>query len=364
MNSDYRLQFEFAHKSEPESLWWHLIHLYQQCLYSINIHITESYLSRKVYQYLFQQNKIKKRQLNLPPFPKRDNFSIISNWARLFEELQAAWLEKNSLKTKIVNLFHQSLQEIRQVVEHIKNNGGSTTEQEKRKLFVERRRLETRIRFAVNKLSILGFDEVWEEIVSLICGDLFVIRDLLDVVVSLARQGYTDAIKQLRECYQNSEQETSEYVRAVILEALRFLPSLDVQDWHLIFESATEGKFDIERLKATETWLYLGDVSQHFVQSKHIEAVVKALNSDPPPFNRLKKNYILILGMHAPDAISNLLISSKDNDDYLIRDALKLALEGKVSDLFKENEPAIVRNYYNVKKAAAGEDKPHYSLYL
>lgn len=363
MNSGYRLQFEFAHKSEAESLWWHLIHIYKQCLYSINIHVTESYLSRKVYQYLFPQNKTKKRQLNLPPFPKRDNFSIISNWARLFEELQAAWNEKkNSLKTKIVDLFYQSLQEIR-LVEHLIKNGSYTTEQERRKLIVKRRRLETRIRFAVNKLSILGFDEVWEDIVSLICGDLFVLRDLLYVVVSLARQGKTDAIKQLIEYYQTSEHETSEYVRAVILEALRFLPSLDVQDWHLIFESATEGKYAIERLKATETWLHLSEDSKHFVQSKHIEAVVKALNSAPPPFNRLKKNYILILGIHAPDAISNISLLPKDNDDYLIHDALKLALEGKVSELFKENEPAIVRDYYNVKKAA-GEDKPHYSLYL
>ena len=361
MNSDYRLQFEFAH-SEIESLWWHLIHLYQQCLYSINIHVTETYLSRKIYQYLFQQNAIGKTQLNLPPFPNSDNFSIISNWARLFEDLQAAWLnKKNSLKTNIVNLFHQSLKELRQVVEKLKTSNGSKSKQEKRQLLVQRRRLETRIRFAVNKLSILGFDEVWKEIVSLICGDLFVIRDLLDVVVSLARQGYTDAIKQLRECYQNSEEERSSYIRAVILEALRFLPIIDVHDWELIFESATEGKSDIELLKATETWLYLGDVSKQFVQNQHIEAVVKALNSAPPPFNRLKKNYILILGMHAPDAISNVL-TQKDNEDYLIRDALKLALEGKVSELFKEDEPAIVRKYYSVKRATAGEDKHRYSL--
>lgn len=361
MNPAYRIQFEFAHKSETENLWWHLIHLYQQCLNSINIYVMENHLSRKVYQYLFQPNRSKKQHLNLPPFPKRDNFSVISNWAKLFHELEVMWLEeKDSLKIKIVDLFNQSVQEFRQVVEHLKNNGACITEQEKRELIVNRRRLETRIRFAVNKLSILGFNEVRKEIVSLICGDLFVIRDLRDVVVSLARQGYTDAIKQLREYYQSSEHE-SEYIRAVILEALRFLPSLDAQDWHLIFESSTEGKFDIERLKATETWLYLSDDSKHFVQSKHIEAVVKALNSAPPPFNRLKKNYILILGMHDPDAISNIL-PLEDNDDYLIRDALKLALEGKVSELFKENEPAIVRDYYNVKKAAAGEDKPRYSL--
>lgn len=365
INAEYRTKFEFANKSGNERLWWKLVSLYQQCLYSLNIHVTKTYLSRKIYQYIFQQKKRENRELNLPPFPNNDNYSVISNWARRFEELETAWLnDKNSFKQEIVNLFTQSLLELKRVYEQLNKSNTTISKQEKRQLIVQRRELETRIRFAINKLIILGFDEVWQEIVNLICND-FVIRDLLDVVISLARQGYTDAINQLQQCYQNSSKETIEYLRAVILEALRFLPSLNLKHWELIFEAATEGKSDIERLKATETWLYLGDVAKQFVQAKHIQAVVNALNSEPQPFTRLKKNYILILGMHAPDEITNVSISPKEPkvlDDYLIADALNLAQDGKVSELFKEDEPAIIRQYYSVKTTSDSEDKHRYSL--
>jgi hypothetical protein len=362
LNADSRTKFEFANKSGNERLWWNLISLYQQCLYSINIHVTETYLSRKIYQYLFQQTQRKNHELNLPPFPNSENYSVISNWARRFEELEKAWLnDKKKLKSEIVNLFTQSLLELKEISEQINKNDSTKSQPKKRQFIVQRRRLETRIRFAINKLIILGFDEVWQEIVNLICSD-FVIRDLLDVVISLARQGYTDAINQLKKYYQNSSNKTSEYLRAVILEALRFLPSLNLQDWELIFEAATEGTSDIERLKATETWLYLGDVAKQFVQAKHIQAVVNALNSEPQPFTRLKKNYILILGIHAPDEIPNVSISPKELNDYLIADALNLAQNGKVSELFKEDEPAIIRQYYSVKTASDSEDKHRYSL--
>lgn len=363
LNADYRTKLEFANKSGNERLWWNIISLYQQCLYSINIHVTETYLSRKIYQYLFRQNQRENHELTLPPFPNSDNYSAVSNWARRFEQLEKTWLNKrNSLKEEIVNLFTQSLLILKKISEVIKKTDSTISTQVKRQLIVERRRLETRIRFAINKLIILGLDEVWQEIVNLICSDLFVIRDLLDVVISLARQGYTDAINQLKQCYQNNSNKTSEYLRAVILEALRFLPSLNIQDWELIFEAATEGTSDIERLKATETWLYLGDVAKQFVQAKHIQAVVNALNSEPQPFIRLKKNYILILGMHDSNEFINVSISSKELDDYLIASALNLAQNGKVSELFKNSEPSIIRQYYTVKATSNSEDKHLYSL--
>jgi hypothetical protein len=63
------------------------------------------------------------------------------------------------------------------------------------KLINEQKNHETRIRFAVNKLAILGFDyilednndnrnPIWKEIVDIICHKkLFIIRDLLDIIV-------------------------------------------------------------------------------------------------------------------------------------------------------------------------------------
>lgn len=365
-NSEYRTKFEFANTSENENLWWFLISLYQQCLYSINIHIAKKDLSRKIYRYLFDQKQRTKPDLKLPPFPQKNNYSNISNWAKSFDKLEKNWLnEKNSLKIEIVKLFKQSFKQLLQVIEERKKNSSTISQQQQRQLNVKRRRLETRIRFAIPKLIILGLDEVWQEIVDLICSDLFLIRNnLLYVVISLASQGYTDAINQLKEYYQNNskEKEASEYIRAVILEALRFLPSLTIEDWQLIFETATEGKSDIEKLKATETWLYLGDIAKQFVQAEHIQAVVTALNSEPKPFTRLKKNYILILGMHAPDEIYNIKNLEEQLDDYLIVDAVNLAQEEKVLELIKQDEPAIIRQYYSVKDTPDSDEKSRPSL--
>lgn len=364
MNYDYRTEFELANSSHDEKAWWLLIKIYQHCLYSLGIYITEMRLSRKIYQKLVAQNLNKKKELSFSYFPNDDNFIIISQWANKFQELNDSWLyKKNQIKSQVVSLFQDSLKEHRDVTKVFSEQSNFLSEQEKRELNVNRRKAETRIRSSVNKLLILGFDKVWQEIVDLICDpDLFVIRDLLDVIVGLASQGYADAIKQLWQYYQKKEiatEEPSQYMRAILLEAFRFLPILELENWQLIFESATEGKSDIEKLKATETWLYLGCLAKSFVQPQHLENVVKALNSVPSPFTRLKKNYILILGMYNYDLPDNLPLSDEEENDYLIKDALKLAESGKVSEIFKEVEPARVRQYYNLKQAGISKDKQY-----
>ncbi|MBJ7298216.1 MAG: hypothetical protein JHC73_18385, partial [Dolichospermum sp.] len=274
------------------------------------------------------------------------------------------WIyQKNQIKSQVVNLFKESLKNLQEIIAIIKDKGHSISEQEKRKLNINKRKSETRIRTSVNKLLILGFDQVWEELIFVIC-DLFVIRNLLDVIIALASQGHRDAIKQLWQYYQNSNiatEESSEYVRAILLESLRFLPILKLAGWELIFTSATAAKSDIEKLKATETWLYLGHLAKPYVQPQHLQSIVNALKNDPPPFTRLKKNYILILGMYNYDLLDNIPLSNEEKNDYLIKDALKLAESGKVSELFKEIEPARVRQYYNPKQKSATKDK-QYSL--
>jgi len=367
MNYSYRTQFEFANSSNNASLWWQCIKFYQQCLYSIDIYVTEITLSRKIYQKLVAQKINKNKELNLPRFIGSENFVIISNWAKHFQVLNADWIAKNNeLKAKIVIIFKENLKDLLEILQYLEQTSNSISEKERREFNVKLRQSGSRLRWAVKKLIILGFEQVWQELVRLICHpNLFVIRDLLDVMVGLARQGYTDAIKQLWEHYQNSQiapEETSQYLRAVILEAFRFLPILEQHNWQLIFQCSTEGKSDIEKLKATETWLYLGDLAKPFVQSQHLQAIIKALESVPPPFTRLKKNYILILGMYNSELLDHIQISSEEKNDYLIKDALKLSEKGKVSELFKEVEPIRVRQYYNLKHVPITKDKSDYSL--
>ncbi|MGA9380684.1 MAG: reverse transcriptase domain-containing protein [Phormidium sp.] len=364
MNYDYRTEFELANSSHDEKYWWKLIKIYQHCLYSLGIYVPEIRLSRKIYQKLTSNKLNVKQQLDFPSFPTNDNFIIISKWCSQFQELNRTWMyRRKRLKSDIVKLFQVSLKELQAITAIIKEQSDVLSEKEKRELNIERRKLETRIRSSVNKLLILGFDQVWQEIVDLICDpDLFVIRDLLDVIIGLASQGHSDAIKQLWEYYRKiATEESSEYVRAIILESFRFLPILELDDWQLIFDCSTAAKSKIEKLKATETWLYLGQLAKPYVQPQHLQNIANALKSDPPPFTRLKKNYILILGMYNYDLPDNIPLTDEEKNDYLIKDALKLAESGKVSELFKEVEPARVRQYYNPKQQSVTKDK-QYSL--
>ncbi|MEB3149880.1 MAG: reverse transcriptase domain-containing protein [Sphaerospermopsis sp.] len=365
MNYEYRIKFRFAHNSDQENLWWELIKTYQQCLFSINIYVDSPYLSRKVFQVLFQHSENKINELNLPTFPKSSNFNIVFNWKRGFENSAGVWLDdKNKLKQKIITFFYDSLASLETIIEQIRISKNITLE-EKRKLKNKRREQETRLRFAVNKLAILGFDDLWKKIVQIICDEkLFVIRDLLDVIVSLARQGHTEAIQQLRDNYINKTNETSKYLRAVILEAMRYLPNIDIQDWEFIVKLALEGQSDIERLKATETWLYLGDIAKQFENEETLKSISKLLENSNELNSRLKKNYILILGLHDPEKLANLpnIEDLYKTQDYLISDSCKLVLNGKVSAIFEQDEPAIIRSYYSLKASGYKEDKPYQSL--
>ncbi|MHC5825385.1 MAG: hypothetical protein ACYT04_58440 [Nostoc sp.] len=94
---------------------------------------------------------------------------------------------------------------------------------------------------------------------------------------------------------------------------------------------------------ATESWLYLGHKYNDFKQSYHIDAVKKALQSEPS--NRLKKNYFLLLGQFEPNAVQEFSINV--NDPMLV-DARNIALQGNPSDIFDLPELKILReNYYS-----------------
>ena len=144
----------------------------------------------------------------------------------------------------------------------------------------------------------------------------------------------------------------SEYIRAVTLRGIRFLPAINKYVWEKIVEYSTTGT-TIECLMATETWLHLSHVAHQFTTDDHINAVYQALESDPPPVKRLRKNYILILGMY--DKKINMEVLGKDSD-YMLDEALKVALEGSNSDLFEYEEPKIIRDRYYSGKRQSNAD--------
>lgn len=347
MNSDYRTEFEKASRNNARS-WWHLVEKYQKALEYVGFYIEVTDLSRKIYRYCDDFNGKKRendlkgqQQLKLYSIYYSDNDSGLQEWLDYFKiHNQAWWKEKNDLRAEIIKLFEQSWIQLQKI-------SGRNSSAEKK--------LQKRLRSAINKLKILGFENITDRLIEILCESPWYIRDPLHILESLARQGYQNAVIQILSYYEITDEEKpahSEYMRAVTLRAIRFLENnFNVDLWEIMVRYATTGSL-VERLMATETWLYLGYMSHRFTKPNHIDAVWQELHSDKEIINnnRLKKNYIVILGLYETDLVSNdtELLNS---DDYMLREAKRLALTGNISELFEEPEPKILRDkYYSGKQ--------------
>lgn len=354
-NYQYRNEFAGAYRNN-DYLWRHLMEQYQKCLCHIKIYIEVPDLSRRIYKYLFDSKKrykdLKtKQELNLPHLPSDDREMSIEEWADDFHKLNYEWMgEKDRLRTKLINIFRESLKEREEIQK-------TPSDREKSR---RQRTLKTYIRFAVNKLLILGFTEIVRELVEILCEKPWVFREPLQIVESLAIQGYLVELMEVIAYYQNRSIQMSEYIRAISLRAIRFLPTINEYAWEKVVEYSINGTL-VERLMATETWLCLAynNLCDGLVQDSHIEAVSIALHSEPLPTARLKKNYLLILGLYKRDAISD---ESVDDNDYMLCEAYKMALEGSIEDLFEDYEPKIIRDkYYSGKDQSSGDGEAEVS---
>jgi hypothetical protein len=346
----YRNEFAGAYRNNNDYLWRHLIEQYQKCLFCINIYIEVPDLSRRIYKYLFDPKKrhrdLKREvELNLPPLPSDDREMSIREWDYDFQQLNYEWMgEKDRLRTKLINLFGESLKAIEEI-QKLPSDRNNIRRQ---------RTLKTYIRFAVNKLLIFGFTEIVRDVVEILCEKPWVFREPLQIVESLAIQGYLIELMEIIAYYQNRSHKMSEYIRAVSLRAIRFLPKINEYAWGKVVEYSINGTL-VERLMATETWLCLAynNLCDGLVQDSHIEAVSIALHSEPLPTARLQKNYLLILGLYKRDAISD---ESVDNNDYMLCEAYKMALDGSIDDLFEDYEPKIIRDKYYSGKDQSNAD--------
>ncbi|RUT09535.1 hypothetical protein DSM106972_000290 [Dulcicalothrix desertica PCC 7102] len=278
--------------------------------------------------------------------PNSESFDAIIQWAASFTSSNNIWNEnRNNIRIQLVELFKNSWQELRK-----ENNSNSS----------EIRKLQRHIRFALHRLSILGLGDILGSLMEILREAYWIIRDPINVLENLARQGYLAQIRSLLAYYQNLKQPV-EYLKAVTIRAMRFLPNIDAQEWELIVEFATisDGSVSIpERLMSTESWLYLGHKYNDFKQSHHIEAVKKALRSEPSLPSRLEKNYLLILGQFEPSAVEEFSINV--NDPMLVN-ARYLALQGNPSSIFDLPELKTLReNYYSGQSPTDSEEGSPY----
>jgi hypothetical protein len=247
-NSDYRQSFRKSY-FESNDEWWYRIQLYQECLESIDVFISSTLLSRRIYKYLFNQKKCEsdltlEKPLVLPDFPDDSFEEMIYAWSTAFEDNNAEWiLERNSLRSEIISLLNESWDAINRAIKENDSNA--------------ERKWTRRIRFCFNKLKQLGFEQIADTIVQVLRSKPWLIRNPSDLIEGLAAQGFTSQIISLLSHYTDETDAMQEYMKAITLRAIRFLPHVTSELWTELVNCSVSPSMATSLL-ATETWLHIG----------------------------------------------------------------------------------------------------------
>lgn len=173
----------------------------------------------------------------------------------------------------------------------------------------------------------------------------WVTREPSCILESLALQGYSEALLQIFSRYANDTDEANEYLRSVTLRALRFLPEVGNEHWEIITKYALQGTL-VERLMATETWLFHSDSPGFRLQVKHIREI-ESVKGDPSLPARLWKNYLLLIGRYDSNRVSKVGLA----DHLTLHQAYQVGHSGEGSELLSYVEPNLIRqNYYSGKQ--------------
>jgi hypothetical protein len=329
-NLDQDLRSAFRRSAEKRRTWWASISRYRSCLTELGLYTTESWLSRKLSTTISKDRDLDV-ELVFPILPQVATISEAQQWASEFRSSNPTWiLEREALKADLEILFAEGFAVIA-------NSRGTV---HKSDFDIASRRL----RFAVNRLGILGLENVHSELTQLLCETPWLVRDQHRLIADLARQGYSRDIWHLVEFHHRKQREMSTYMNAVALKAVRLLPHLEMSEWEKLVGFVFDGE-EIARLMATETWLVLTSaLTSSPLEAKVQEQTNAILNMASLPTRRLLKNYLLVLGMTCPERVSAL--NAFPNSDPLVTTAHNIGSEGSVSDLFLNAEPEILRRKY------------------
>lgn len=161
----------------------------------------------------------------------------------------------------------------------------------------------------------------------------------------MARQGFARELLDVFSHYRDDTQEMNQYLRSVVLRAIRFLPEVHDEHWDIIVERALLGTL-VERLMATETWLVLSESAGFVDQEEYTNQIRAELTRNVP--SRLAKNYLLLLSQYP-----SVDISSVDFDDGpTLLQAYRVGSRRDVSGLLGYVEPSLIREqYYGGRRA-------------
>lgn len=338
---DDSLRQKFIQWKEDDNLWWHWIKQYQICLERLGIFIDQGTLSRHIAKYLFHESRRRKdlsgdNELDYPDLPRATHEQVYDDWLKQFVLANKSWCDQyQSLCEQMTAMFLDSRG-------FLKNRCDLTP--------LEEERYQRRLRFALNRLRQTGLNEILVELLDLLKDTPWHIRDLLGTFNDLGRQQIEDAILDLMEFYQHSDQEMAEYLRVCLISALGNLHSVSEHHWQIIVDFAKSGSL-VERLAALEVWLKLSTTSQFHNYKQFAEEICSSTDRSGLT-TRIKKSYLLLFQEY--DISCNVEITH----DPLIQSAFKQ--KGQATFLFDYAEPSVVMDYYSGLREE-DQDRP-YSL--
>lgn len=350
MNKDYRQYFSEKF-DESNALWWSTLEDYRNCLTELGIFITLSDLSRRLYRILFNSrrfNEIQKKseELYLPSLPIGGTIHAYQMWRQEFVPPNNEWVNKlNELR----DYYSQLLQSSWQLLQNPHNLSK-----------IEEKQRQKWLRFASNRLVFLGLNGVIDSLVEILCTEPWRIRDPIYIVEHMARQGHTNAVKRILHHFEENNSPISEYLRAVCLRSLRFIPMQIDFDWEPIASYAVQGSI-VERLMSTETWLFL-DPSKPPIQDHHLHAIWHETKDNRLLPDRLIRNYLMILARYVDknESLESLIkeVVSPDSTDYTLLSVTNSIHAGNRITLFDYEEPAKIRRKYYGTRKEYDEDAP------
>ncbi len=333
MDFDHRDWFRRAHSHDER--WWGLVRDYRRSLADIGIHIDECRISRKVWQYLWNLSKRVNdlgggQELSFPTVTECPTPFRADVWTAVFQHRNQAWVnERQSLYERLVALFKDSLTELQDM-----GKGDPR----------RRRRLEMRLRFSVYRLCRLGIGGICQELTEMLKCSPGLLRQIRYTIEALAEQDHHNEIISLLQHYADRCEPMAQYMRAVLMRALRFLPTIDEVAWGALIDCIERPSSSAaEQLMATETLLHLVSGTEVKDLRTHAAAALRTVQLDGVLLPRLRKNYLLTLGACAPDKAVG---RAGNEQDPLLTNAEEVVASGGAAELFLYPEPTIVRERY------------------
>lgn len=335
----------FRESSKNEKQWWATIRRYYFHLTELGLFYSIPALSRRMAVAINRDSK-NSIPLIFPDLPVDDNIWMVAqDWAAAFREANSGWVDSiNDLRTELIEIFTENF------------DNCTDSKDALNETFVTSSR---RLRFAGNRLAYFGWGsrEIVEKITALFCEWPWLIRYSRWWIEELARQGYRDSVWQIVEYYQQqTASEFSSYLEAVALRAVRFFPGQAKLHDERLLRSMFSGS-SITRLMATESWLLSAiRLSEVPFNKELVEQIFQVLHEEDLS-NRLRKNYLLVLGILSPLSVKDC--TSQFNDDPLLLTAYQVAHNGLVTDVFQSVEPAILRErYYSAQPPSIDDGGP------